>query len=98
MNQEDRCLFYLLWDSTECEQIYLANQHPFLVGRNTFNCSKSNRIGMRYIASSYLTRCFFSLLTVYISSAELAGRRNKFPVIIFSYFMELSRQKRNIKY
>ena len=41
---------------------------------------------------------FSSLLTVYISSAELAGRRNNFLVIIFGYFMELSRQKRNIEY
>ena len=31
MNQEDGCPFNLLWDSTACEQIYLANQHPFLV-------------------------------------------------------------------
>ena len=42
----------------------------FLWGRNTFNCSKSNRIGMRYIASSYLTGCFFFHFWLYISQVQ----------------------------
>ena len=36
----------------------------------TFNCSKSNRIGMRYIASSYLTGCFFFHFWLYISQVQ----------------------------